>query len=147
MNYLQILLLQFYDGNDGDYITIYDIQSDGKPKLISNLTGSDNGPAVMEKDPEYQWWKKIISSSRNNMIVEFNSDYNMEMSGFSAIIKYVKMPSNECESWLDMDKRTIKSPNYPNTYRNNMLCKWLIIVENGFYLTLEFSDFDVRFLF
>lgn len=41
MNYLQILLLQFYGSNDGDYLTIYDIQSDGNPKLISNLTGSD----------------------------------------------------------------------------------------------------------
>ena len=117
--------------------------------MISNLTGSDNGPALMAKDPEccFQWWKKIISSSRNNLIVEFNSDYNLEMSGFSAFMKYVKMSSNECELCLDMEKRTIKSPNYPNTYGNNMLCKWLITVEHGFHILLQFSEFEVRFLF
>ena len=80
-------------------------------------------------------------------MVEFNSDYNLEASGFSAFLKYVKMPSNECELWLDMEKRIIKSLNYPNTYGNNILCKWLITVEHGFHIILQFSDFEVRFLF
>ena len=145
MNQLSLLLLQFNPNLDGDYIAIYDVEDDGKYNLISNLTGPDVGP----KNLNYysNWDKKIISSSSNKMMVEFKTDYTFEFSGFSASIDYLAMPNHQCVPWLDMNDKTIKSPNYPTSYDNNILCKWLITVQHGFHIILDFQDFDVRIFF
>ena len=80
------------------------------------------------------------------MLVEFKSNDNSEYYGFSASIHYSPLPSKECEVGLDMTKKTIQSPNYPNSYSNNLVCKWLISVPLGSHITLKFLEFDVRFL-
>ena len=77
------------------------------------------------------------------MLVEFRSD---EDDRFSASIHYSPLPSKECEIGLDMTKKTIQSPNYPDSYGNNISCKWLISVPHGLHLTLKFLQFDVRLL-
>ena len=131
--------------HDGDYITIYDIDNDGNYVLISNLTGPDVGP---KSQMAYSNWdKKVISSSSNQMVVEFKSDDTLEYSGFHVSIDYFPMPSQDCATWLDMNDKTIKSPNYPNLYDNNILCKWLITVQHGFHIALDFQEFDVRSFF
>ena len=113
--------------------------------MISNLTGPDLGP----RSQSYQsnWDTKIISSSSNKMMVEFITDDKWEFRGFDAAIDYLPVPSQQCELWLDMNVKMIKSPNYPNSYDNNILCKWLITVQHGFYITLNFQEFDVRIFF
>ena len=131
----------------GDSITIYDITDDGKSILIASLNKPDEGPQSYDS---YSYWKKkIISSTSNKMLVEFRSDDDNERTyivGFSAFIHYSPLPSNECQNGLDMTKKIIQSPNYPNSYDSNLSCNWLISVPHGSYITLKFLQFDVSSL-
>ena len=137
----------------GDSITIYDITDDGKSILIASLNKPDEGPQSYDS---YSYWKKkIISSTSNKMLVEFRSDDAFELDGFSTSIHYSPLPSKECEAGLDMTKKTIQSPNYPDSYNNNLACKWLISVPHGSHITLKFlqldvgifGNFNIRFIF
>ena len=90
------------------------------------------------------------------MLVEFRSDklnekYGFEWTpfkweGFSAFIHYTPLPSKECDRGLNMTDKTLQSLNFPNSYDNNLACKWLISVPHGSHITLKFLEFDVRFL-
>ena len=137
--------------NDGDYITIYDIADDGKSTVIASLTGPDSGPFIHMNNAIHShyspWQKKIISSTSNKMLVEFRSDDFMQLDGFgfSTSIHYSPLPRKECEAGLDMTKKTIQSPNYPDSYENNLSCKWLISVPHGSHITLKFLQVDVGF--
>ena len=113
--------------------------------LIASLTGPDIGPISSEYPYSYSHWQnKIISSSSNNIMVEFRSDDVREHIGFSASIHYSPLSSKKCEKGLNMTTKTIQSPNYPDSYDNDLFCKWLIIVPHGLHLTLKFLQFDVR---
>ena len=129
----------------GDYITIYDINDDGKSTVIASLSGPDIGP-ISSFSFWSRWHKKIISSTSNKMLVEFRSDDVDEREGFSTLIRYSPLPSKDCEVGLDMTKKTIQSPNYPDSYDNNLSCKWLISVPHGSHIILEFLQLDVGFI-
>ena len=75
---------------------------------------------------------------------ELNYDY--VRNGFSVFIHYSQLPSIECEAGLDMSKQTIQSPKYPDSYDNNLACKWLISVPHGSHITLKFLLLEVGFL-
>ena len=77
------------------------------------------------------------------MLVEFKSNDDFEFIGFSTSIHYSQLPSKECKMGLDMIKKTIQSPNYPDPYDNNLSCKWLISVPHGSHITLKFLQLDV----
>ena len=82
------------------------------------------------------------------MLVEFRSDnFDRELFdvsiGFSASIHYSPLPRKECKLGLDMTKKTIQSPNFPDSYDNNLTCKWLISVPHGSHIILEFLQFNV----
>ena len=112
--------------------------------MIASLNSPDSGP--LEYHIWGHWQKKIISSTSNNMLVEFRSDDVLEDIGFSASIHYSPLPSKECEKGLDMTKKMIQSPNYPDSYNNALSCKWLISVPHGSHIILEFLQFDVKSL-
>ena len=131
-------------GSD-DYIKLYDSTDDGKSTVIASLTSSDEGPRSNILYWSY-WQKKIISSTGNKMLVEFRSDDSFERDGFSASIHYSPLPSKECDRGLDMTMKTIQSPNYPDSYDNNLACKWLISVPHGSHISLKFLQLDVGFL-
>ena len=135
--------------DSGDYITIYD---DGN-EVITHLSGLIYCPVdgytiniFGHYIPTNSCQKKIISSSSDRMLIEFRSDaFEGPIStGFSASIHYSPLPIKECQNGLNMTKKTIQSPNYPNSYNNNIECKWLISVTYGFHITLNFSQLDVR---
>ena len=138
-----LILQQLYHWNDGDYITIYDIDDVGRYTVIARITGPDaRGP--QSHFTSGHWQKKIISCTSNKMLVEFRSlDYVWELPGFSASIHYLILPSKECKNGLDMTRKTIKSPNQPDLYDNNLVCKWLISVRHGSHITLKFLQFEV----
>ena len=77
------------------------------------------------------------------MLVEFRSDNVNELYGFSASIHYSSLPSKQCVNGLNMNKKTIQSPNYPDSYDNNLTCKWLISVPYSSDITLKFLQLDV----
>ena len=87
------------------------------------------------------------------MLVEFRSDdvnhdqqYEYRWYRFSASIHYSSLPGKECEVGQDMTKKTIQSPKYPDSYDNNLTCKWLISVPHGSHIILEFLQLDVGFM-
>ena len=77
------------------------------------------------------------------MLVEFRSDSSWEGIGFSASIYYSPLPSKQCENGLNMNKKTIQSPNYPDSYDSNLSCKWLISVPDSSHITLKILQLDV----
>ena len=123
-------------------MSIQEIDSNGKQTLVAHLTGVDDGPKSVDKTSN--WDKKIISIS-TMMIVEFISDDILELKGFSANIYFTPFPNKECESWLDMNKKTLKSPNYPQTDDHSIKCSWLISVDHDYHLTLDVREFHVRY--
>ena len=144
---------QFNEHYDGDSISIYKVDTDrsSTPILITKLSGPDKGPKT-----EYaisNWDVKAISTSSNYMMVEFKSDdQNVDrngkklFTGFSATIRFTLMKNITCDSRMDVNNRILQSPNYPNSYGSNMFCKYLITVQPNFHITLDFLEFDVRFL-
>ena len=132
-------LSQLGENQDQDFILIFDGNS-----LISRLSGTDSGP--YPENAWGSWYKKILSSS-SKMMIEFRSDDWSESPGFSASIQFTTQSQSQiCESSLDMNKKTLLSPNYPNSYNNNISCYWLITVRHGFHIELKFQEFDVRVL-
>ena len=117
--------------------------TDGSPKLIARLSGPDKGPKSITG---YNWEEKVISTSSNNMVIEFKSDGELEYTGFSAIINFTLLQNKKCESWMDMNNQILQSPNYPNSYGNDIFCNHLITVQPNFHITLDFLEFDVSFL-
>ena len=136
-------LQQLYVSIDGDYISIQEIDSNENHKLVAHLTGPDEGPK--SESAFSNWDKKIISSSTNRMNIEFKSDDKLESKGFSSNIYFTSILNKECESWLDMNKKTLKSPNYPQTYDYTTKCNWLITVDHDYHITLDVRDFHVRY--
>ena len=107
-----------------DYLTIYDVNDEEHHMVIANLSSPDVGP--QSQHLWSNWQKKIISSSSNTMLVKFISDHIrksdiIQFAGFSASIHY--SPIQECETSLDMTKKIIQSPNYFDSYDNNLSCK------------------------
>ena len=79
------------------------------------------------------------------MNIDFISvDTYAESKGFSANIHFLPIPNKECESWLDMDKKVLKSPNHSQHYYNSMKCSWLITVDHDNHITLDFIELYVR---
>ena len=111
--------------------------------MISRLSGPDLGPK--SKKTGSNWEKKIISGSTNKMMIEFKSDDTLEYTGFSLSIQFSPLKNEMCESCLDMEEKTLKSPNYPNSYGNNISCNWLITAQHGFQITLKLLEFDVKY--
>ena len=129
---------------NGDYISIREIDSKGNEKLVANLTGGDFGPKSKTLNPS-NWNKKTISISTNKININFISgDLSSQVQGFIANLYFVPIPNKECESWLDMDKKVLKSPNHSQQYYNSMKCSWLITVDHDNHITLDFIELYVR---
>ena len=111
--------------------------------MVAYLTGPDVGPK--SEWSQSTWNKKIISSSTNKMNIEFKSDDFEQWRGFSANIYFTPISNKECESWLDMNKKIFKSPNYPQTYHISMKCSWLITVDHDYHITLDLLELYVRY--
>ena len=109
--------------------------------MVANLTSSDKGPKSVTSASN--WNKKVISVSTNKMNIQFKSDDSFEYKGFSADIHFTPISNEQCKSWLDMNKKIIKSPNYPQPYQMQKNCSWLITVDHDYYITLDFIEFYV----
>ena len=115
----------------------------GNQTLVAYLSGPDLGPK--SEIPASNWNKKILSISTNRMSIEFRSDDFDQAKGFAANVFFTPFPNKDCESWLDMNKERFKSPNYPQTYDYSIKCSWLIHVDHDYHITLDISEFQVRY--
>ena len=48
-----------------------------------------------------------------------------------------------CQDWLDLVNKKLTSPNYPNDYEPNTVCKWNLTTDKGYYISLDFEVIDV----
>ena len=84
---------------------------------------------------------KSISSSGKSMYIDFKKEFNFEnaKNEFKALIKYKKI-NFDCQSWLDVEKNILMSPNYTS----NINCSWLITSDFGSYIILDFILIEVN---
>ena len=81
----------------------------------------------------------IIASSTNVIFVYFLST-NITDNRVPLMIRHHPF----CEEWIDLNANTLKSPNYPNAYDNNVTCVWEITTNSDFYINLIFLTFNVN---
>ena len=84
---------------------------------------------------------KSISSSGKRMFINFKSQLNVydENLKFNTSIKYKKI-NDDCQTWLDIKKNTLISPNQ----LNNTNCTWLITSNFGSYFILNIKFIEVN---
>ena len=109
------------------------------------MSGPDSGPK--SQNVISNWEKKSISGSSNKMMIEFKSDDTLESTGFSLSIQFTPFQNDMCQSCLDMELKTLQSPNYPKLYGTIVSCDWLITAQQGFHITLELQEFNVKYFF
>ena len=44
-----------------------------------------------------------------------------------------------CQDWLDLINKKLTSPNYPDEYDPNTVCKWHLTTNKGNYISLDFE--------
>ena len=44
-----------------------------------------------------------------------------------------------CQDWLDLINKKLTSPNYPDVYDPNTVCKWNLTTNKGYYISLDFE--------
>ena len=85
---------------------------------------------------------KSISSSGKTLFIVFKKQEQgilNEKTEFEASIKYNKIMS-ACQSWLDVNKNILTSPNYP--YTTN--CTWMMTSNFGSFIVLNFKFIEVN---
>ena len=45
-----------------------------------------------------------------------------------------------CQDWLDLINKKLTSPNYPEVYDPNTVCKWNLTTDKGYYISLNFEN-------
>ncbi|XP_059179030.1 cubilin-like isoform X2 [Physella acuta] len=76
-----------------------------------------------------------IYTESNKLWIKFKSDQYIEGRGFS--LQYL----TNCNKNFTGFGGVIESPNYPNSYLNNLNCTWFIKVNKGNKINLEFATF------
>ena len=87
---------------------------------------------------------KSISTSGKSMYIKFRKEfsYGSVKTEFKASIKYKKI-NFDCQTWLDIDKNILMSPNHPI----NSNCSWLITSKFGTFIRLDFKFIEVDYYF
>ena len=80
----------------------------------------------------------MVSSSANIIFVHFST--NVSHNRAPIMINHHPF----CEEWIDLNANTLKSPNYPNAYDNNVTCVWEITTSIEKYINLNFLTFNVN---
>ena len=48
-----------------------------------------------------------------------------------------------CQDWLDLINKKLTSPNYPDYFEPNTVCKWHLTTDIGYHISLDFEHIDV----
>ncbi|KAI4582045.1 hypothetical protein MJG53_009570 [Ovis ammon polii x Ovis aries] len=109
----------------GDVLKIYD----GKDKT-THLLGAFTGASMRGL---------TLSSTSNQLWLEFNSDSEGTDEGFQLVY------TTECGGRFKGESSgRILSPGYPFPYDNNLRCMWMIEVDPGNIVSLQFLAFDTE---
>ncbi|MEE6466792.1 hypothetical protein FKM82_007053 [Ascaphus truei] len=82
-----------------------------------------------------------VSSTGNTATVRFKTDAYVSGKGFNATWHEI---TGGCGGVFQASSGDIHSPNYPRPYDNNTECSWVIRVDFGHRVFLNFTDFDIE---
>ncbi|NP_445784.3 cubilin precursor [Rattus norvegicus] len=82
-----------------------------------------------------------VSSTGNELAIRFKTDSTLNGRGFNASWRAVP---GGCGGIIQLSRGEIHSPNYPNNYRANTECSWIIQVERHHRVLLNITDFDLE---
>eukprot|EP00795_Rhopilema_esculentum_P014104 gene14104-5092_t len=82
-----------------------------------------------------------LTSSSNEVLIVFRSDSSNTGRGFST--RYTSV-SGGCGGFLTFSNGYIYSPNYPQNYPVNTQCVWVITVQTGHNVQINFTDFEME---
>ncbi|KAK3779189.1 hypothetical protein RRG08_035183 [Elysia crispata] len=92
-----------------------------------------------------------ITSTGNEMFIEFKSDGSVTRSGFQATWSAVNSTTalndtncQVCRKILTGNGGIFQSPNFPYNYPDNTRCVWTITVDPGFQVRVDFSEFSLE---
>ncbi|XP_071156308.1 cubilin-like isoform X2 [Mytilus edulis] len=115
--------LEHHNDCQYDYVLVRD-GSDENADLLGRWCGNEV-PAV-------------LTSTGNNLYIEFRSDVSTAGSGFKADY------TTGCGGTFTTEEGTIQSPYFPDAYPGNKECIFIISLPAGSRITLTFSSFDVE---
>uniref|UniRef100_A0A8C3I7Z9 Cubilin n=1 Tax=Chrysemys picta bellii TaxID=8478 RepID=A0A8C3I7Z9_CHRPI len=81
-----------------------------------------------------------VSSTGNAMAIRFKTNRYRNGRGFNAT--WQETPGG-CGGVFQASSGEIHSPNYPQPYNDNTDCAWIIQVDHGHRVLLNFTDFDI----
>ncbi|XP_028288640.1 cubilin [Parambassis ranga] len=113
--------LQSSNGCSSDYVEVREYNASGR--LLGRHCGS-NLPAAMETSDSFAF-------------VRFVSDSSENAAGFRL---WFEASVEVCGGQLNAPSGTISSPNYPNLYPHDRLCRWELVVPQGRGVTLTIND-------
>ena len=80
-----------------------------------------------------------ISSTENDMLVQFTTDDYALNKGFKAYFHYIPIDSN-CANWLNITAQLLKSPDY-----STIDCSWVITAPTtDSTIIIHFEIFEVK---
>ena len=69
--------------------------------------------------------------------------YQSSINGAELKVGQENLYNDPCQDWLDLINKKLTSPNYPEKYDPNTICKWDLITEKENYISLDFEVIDV----
>ncbi|XP_062974319.1 CUB domain-containing protein 2 [Elgaria multicarinata webbii] len=125
---VKLIFVDFQMENDEqcnfDYVAIFDGPTMGDT-LLSHYCGNVKPPDMV--------------SSTHELLVVFKSDFNIAGRGFK-----VYFFSGACQEVYTAVKGNFSSPQYPNSYPNNIKCHWTIQLPLGYRIKVFFLDLDLE---
>ena len=64
---------------------------------------------------------------------------NLSINGAELEVGQENLYDDPCQDWLDLVNKKLTSPNYPEDYDSNTICKWNLTTEKGNYISLDFE--------
>ncbi|CAJ0568881.1 unnamed protein product, partial [Mesorhabditis spiculigera] len=92
--------------------------------------------------PNSERFNTQISKSRHFTLI-WRTDADVEQKGWKLEYEFVN-PNSECGFISNAMHGVIYTPNYPDTYDNDLGCIWDISVPQGYHIQLDFETFDVQ---
>ncbi|XP_063003684.1 cubilin [Elgaria multicarinata webbii] len=121
--------VEYHTSCDYDVLEIY-----GGPDLSSPRLAQLCGPRLPQ-NPLH------VSSTGNAITVRFKTDTNGHGKGFNATWQE---RAGGCGGLFQASRGEIHSPNYPQPYSNNTDCSWVIRVDSGHRVLLNFTDLQLE---
>ncbi|XP_075068011.1 cubilin [Mixophyes fleayi] len=122
--------IEYHTTCDYDVLEVYGGPELSSPRLAQLCTPRAPGSPLQ------------VSSTGNALTVRFKTDAHVNGKGFNATWREVP---GGCGGIFQTPNGEIHSPNYPRPYNNNTECSWVIKVDSGHRVLLNFTDFDIEY--